>query len=246
MYTLYKYTDWDVQGMLSWLISSFFEFPSLHRFPWRFTTVEPQFHWYCFLIVKAMVSPVVMYRCESGNIKKAECQRIVFELWIWRRLLRIPWIIRRSNQSILNEINPEYSLERLMLSWSSNIWPPDGMRQFIGKDPDAGKNWRQKVKGRQKMRWLNSITDSMDMNLSKFWETVKDRGVWHVTVHWVTESQTWLSDWTKTTVAFYNRKIFQYSDMQGPSCFTTVDFSSFIYHIVLSFCALPHNRITSS
>ena len=238
MHTLYKYTDWDVQGMLSWLISSFFEFPSLHHFPWRFTAVEPQFHWYCFLIVKAMVSPVVMYRCESGNIKKAECQRIVFKLWIWRRLLRIPWTIRRSNQSILNEINPEYSLERLILSWSSNTLTTWWDEPTYWKRPWCWEKLKTKVKGRQKMRWLDSITDSMDMNLSKFWETVKDRGVWHVTVHWVTKSQTWLSDWTKTTVAFYNRKIFQYSDMQGPSYFTTVYFSSFIYHIVLSFSAL--------
>ena len=110
------------------------------------------------------------------------------------------------------------------------LWPPDGMSQFIGKDSDAGKDWRQKEKGKQRMRWLDSVTDSMDMNLSKLWEIVKDRGLWHAAVHWVTKSQTWLSDWRKTTVAFYNRKIFHYSDMQGPSCFTTAYFSSFIYH----------------
>ena len=97
-------------------------------------------------IVKAMVFPVIMYRCDSWTIKKAECQRIdAFELWCWRRLLRVPWTARRSNQSILMEISPEYSLEGLMLKLK--LWPPDVKNWFITKDPDAWKDWRQEEKG---------------------------------------------------------------------------------------------------
>ena len=99
-------------------------------------------------LVKAMVFPVVMYGCESWNVKKAECQRIdVFDLWCWRRLLRVPWTARRSNQSILKAINLEYSLEGLMLAETPILWPPDAKSQFIGKDPDSGKNGRQEEKG---------------------------------------------------------------------------------------------------
>ena len=99
-------------------------------------------------LVKAMVFPLVMYGCESWTIKKAECQRTdAFELWCWRRLLRVPWTSRRSNQSILKEISPEYSLEGLMLSWNSNTWLPNVKNCLIRKDPDAGKDWRQEEKG---------------------------------------------------------------------------------------------------
>ena len=92
-------------------------------------------------IVKAMIFPVVMYGCESGTIKKAECQRAdAFKLWCWKRLLRVPWAARRSNQFILNEISPEYSLEGLMLKLKFQSWPPDAKSQLIGKDPDAGKD----------------------------------------------------------------------------------------------------------
>ena len=102
-------------------------------------------------IVKAMVFPVVMYRCESWTIKKAECQRIdAFELWCWRRPLRVPWTARGPNQSILKEINPEYSLEGLLLRRSSNILAPYVKSQLIGKDPDAGKDWSQEEKGMTK------------------------------------------------------------------------------------------------
>ena len=147
-------------------------------------------------LVKAMVFPVVRYGCESRTIKKAEWQRTdAFELWCWRRLLRVSWTARKSNQSILKEISPGCSLEGLMLKLKLQYFGYL-MRtaNSLEKTLMLGKIEGRRRRGQQRMRWLDNITNSMDMNLSKFWETVEDRGAWYAAVHEDTNSRTQLSN----------------------------------------------------
>ena len=183
-------------------------------------------------IVKAMVFPVVMYRCESWTIKKAEHQRTdAFELWCWRRLLRVPWTPRRSNQLILKEINPEYSLEGLMLklklqSFGHLMWRSDSFEKTLM----LGKIEGMRRRGRQRMRWLDGIADPMDMSLSRPWELVMARKAWHAAVHGVSKNRTQLSDWTTTSKDLLKRNIL---------CLPTSYFNSLYFlsssHILLNF-----------
>ena len=171
--------------------------------------------WIKVHLVKAMVFPGVMYGCESWTIKKAEHRRIdAFELWYWRKLWKVPWTARKSNQSILKVISPEFSLEGLMLKLKLQYFGHLTRRaDSLEKTLMLGKTEGRRRRGQQRMRWLNGISDSMDMGLDGLRELVMDRKALHAAIHGVTKSQMWLSDWTELLYKIKSININKFSEI---------------------------------